>query len=555
MIEPKSSLDSKYRRFNMSRFCCHYKIQFLQSKGAILVLLWDIIISLHETFLQVPVVYALQIVHPGDVIEVTNTVLNVTFLVWLCCPLAGMIADVWTGRYTVIIASFYISFCALITGGIGIIVFQYNEQIATVVFWLSIALQYIGMLGFRSCVVPFNIDQLLGASGDQLSAVIYWHGFAFLIGTVLSGTLGCAYVFPSYLAFFLTHILIAGGAIVTVSVTNSLLNSWLDITPNISNPIKLIIRVLNYARKNKYPRNRSALTYWEENYPSRLDLGKEKYGGPFSEEQVEDVKTVLQLIPLIAICAMVYGMAFEFLAVPQHLLPSKDKYMQCLVYYSVLPYITAAILVPTYQFLIYPFFYKCIPSMLKRIGMGLVFALLSTLSYALIVLVGHVEKNSNTCATLNENKYINSYQLPVDYHWVMIPQILTGITYFFIFITSLEFTVAQCPMRMRGLVVGLWYAALGFGLLVGTNLYRVFLYIESVTFGCGFYYFCAKGGCILILLIVFLFLSKHYKLRVRENIVPIHQIAEEHIERYIDQREEFDKGYGSCDLSNIIIID
>ena len=173
----------------------------------------------------------------------------------------------------------------------------------------------------------------------------------------------------------------------------------------------------------------------------------------------------------------------------------------------------------------------------------------------LIVLVGHVKKNSNNCVTLNENEYNTTYQLPVDYHWAMIPQILTVITYFFISITSLEFTVAQSPTQMRGVMVGLWYAAFGFGFLVGTNFYRVFLYIESVTFGCGFYYFCAKSGCILLLFIVYLFLSKHYKLRVRENIVPIHQIAEEHIERYIDEREEFNKGYGSCDLSDIIIID
>ena len=124
----------------------------------------------------------------------------------------------------------------MITGGIGIAVFQYNEHIATVLFWLSVALQYIGIAGFRSCVVPFNIDQLLGASGDQLSAVIYWHGFAYPFGIVLGGTLGCSYVLQSYLALFLTYILIAGGAIVTVFVTNSLYNSWLDITPNISNP-------------------------------------------------------------------------------------------------------------------------------------------------------------------------------------------------------------------------------------------------------------------------------------------------------------------------------
>ena len=80
--------------------------------------------------------------------------------------------------------------------------------------------------------------------------------------------------------------------------THNLFKHWLDTTPQITNPIKLIVRVLNYARKNKYPRNRSDLTYWEEDYPSRLDLGKEKYCGPFSVEEVEDVKTVLRLLPI-----------------------------------------------------------------------------------------------------------------------------------------------------------------------------------------------------------------------------------------------------------------
>ena len=30
-----------------------------------------------------------------------------------------------------------------------------------------------------------------------------------------------------------------------------------------------------------------------------MDYGKEKFGGPFTEEEVEDVKTVLRLIPLV----------------------------------------------------------------------------------------------------------------------------------------------------------------------------------------------------------------------------------------------------------------
>ena len=75
--------------------------------------------------------------------------------------------------------------------------------------------------------------------------------------------------------------------------------------PQITNPIKHIASVLNFARKNKYPRNRSALAYWEENFPSRVDLGKEKYGGPFTEEGVENVKTFLMLISLIYPCSLI----------------------------------------------------------------------------------------------------------------------------------------------------------------------------------------------------------------------------------------------------------
>ena len=64
---------------------------------------------------------------------------------------------------------------------------------------------------------------------------------------------------------------------------------WLDKTPQITNPIKHIVKVLNCTRKNKYSRNHSALTYWEQDVPSQLDLDKNN-SGPFSEEEVEDLQ-------------------------------------------------------------------------------------------------------------------------------------------------------------------------------------------------------------------------------------------------------------------------
>ena len=44
---------------------------------------------------------------------------------------------------------------------------------------------------------------------------------------------------------------------------------------------------------------RSAFTYCEDEWPSRLDLGKENYGGQFTLEQVEDVKTFLGILKVL----------------------------------------------------------------------------------------------------------------------------------------------------------------------------------------------------------------------------------------------------------------
>ena len=83
-----------------------------------------------------------------------------------------------------------------------------------------------------------------------------------------------------------------------VLITDCLCHKWLDVHYKKSNPFKIIFKVLNYARKTKYPERRSAFTYIDEEEPSRLDYGKHKFGGPFTEEEVEDVKTILRLLPL-----------------------------------------------------------------------------------------------------------------------------------------------------------------------------------------------------------------------------------------------------------------
>ena len=92
-----------------------------------------------------------------------------------------------------------------------------------------------------------------------------------------------------------------------IIISDCLCQQWLDRTHKVTNPIKLIIQVLNYTRKHRYPERRSAFTYIDEEQPTRMDYGKEKFGGPFTEEEVEDVKTVLRLLPLVICLSLSCG--------------------------------------------------------------------------------------------------------------------------------------------------------------------------------------------------------------------------------------------------------
>ena len=284
--------------------------------------------------------------------------------------------------------------------------------------------------------------------------------------------------------------------------------------------------------KNNYPRSRSALTYWEEDHPSRLDLGKEKYGGPFSEERVEDVKTVLRLIPLLI--SIVGVCCAHELTVNSFSIQSKtSQLISCFVLNDSLYLVVAVVLILLFQLLIYPCFYKFIPSMLKRTGLGLIFALLTTLYYV-IMLACKDSFNLNT----------------TSYKAVIVPKVFYGIVFALILPTSLEFTIAQCPNEMRGFLIGLWYAAFGLGYVI--------TFSGKYPFSCqgeihcqNLYYYVLKSVIILIILIIFLILAKRYKFRVRENEINIHMIAEAHYERYLDQevqcRKEMELSLESTD--------
>ena len=489
----------------------------ISSHSAILVLVWDTLIYSQVLSLTnfAGTTYISQ--HEKDYPPVVSAsiVFDICyFLVYLSFPLVGLLADVWIGRYKAITAGIIMCFLAWIFAGIGYIVKSvfHFRSIFFVLYGTAYLLELVGYTSFRANIVQYNIDQLVGASADELSTVIYWHCFS--IPLVFSVLQLCRCLIDS---FILPSYIISGVSVSIVLVTHSLFKHWLENISLIDNPIKLIVRVLNYARKHKYPENRSALTYWEEEVPSRLDLGKEKYGGPFSEEEVENVKTIFRMIPLF-ISMIGLGCTDEvYWKVTLGQDHVKVSYISCITSLNFFMFITQMILFICY-FLLRLCLHKYIPSMLKKIGLGLLFAVCSMASYTVILRFYG-----------NEASYNNV---------LIILQILSGIAYFLIYPVFVEFTIAQCPAQMRGVMVGMCMASIGIGYAININV--------QYPFGCtndvlctSFKYYATKTGIVLLILIVFVIFAKYYKFRVRENEVNIHQIVDDHYQRYMEQEEQY----------------
>ena len=475
----------------------------IASFPAIMVLLWNYLMSVQF--------YS----NPGSP-EAISSVCSIFF------PLVGLLSDVYIGRYRAIMIGIILCFISWIITGISFILNScYSGLIGTIWFVLGFVINCIGVTTFLANVIQYNIDQLIGASANELSTIIYWNIVAYPTAWVLSNLLVLLDA-VTVLSADLIGIITSGVALSLILVSHSLFKHKLENVSLIKNPIKLIVRVLCYARKHKYPENRSALTYWEEEAPSRLDLGKDKYGGPFTEEEVEDVKTFFRILPLfiatLAYTSSLYLWHFQGDCI------NVSLSVHCIMVDQHGTYhITTLFLFFIYQFIIRGCFHKYIPSMLTRMGAGLVFALFG----CIVQLLVHIFP-------------------PYGSLLIIIRQALLGISCFLILPTSLEFTVAQSPEYMRGMMVGLCYTSLGIGTILAFIL--SFLFIKW------YYYIIIVCVLQLLILIVFVILARRYKYRVRENEVNIVQIVDDHYQRYMEQEDEYNRHHQEISENEIIII-
>ena len=479
--------------------------------SAILVLSWSALVYAHYIFWR----YFMLTAYDNDKSRTSN-ITQISFIIgyvaiFMAFPLIGLISDVCTGRHKTICTGMYFCFTSWIIAGIGYLLI--NKIPLKVPDIASYILQMTGYAAVHANIVQYNIDQLVGAPSTQLSAVIYWHA-ASVPTTFVFFQLGECLLHKD--TFLIISYIVSGLSITSVIVSHSFLQQILEKNSLIANPVKLIFNVLCYAMKHKFPENRSALTYWEEEAPSRLDLGKDKYGGPFTIEEVENVKTVLQMIPLLIAsvgtgCADEVYWAIMIAGENNH---TNTPFLSCAINKDMMKFVTTSVILVCYKLLPKKSVHKYTPSILRRIGIGLSIGLLSVISYAVIFQF----KSADTVL-------------------LFIPAILFGISYALEFTLLLEFTIAQCPVEMRGILVGLWYASRGIG--------YAFNIILKFPFGCDNetlctkpYYYISKSALVAVCLTMFVIVAAQYKYRVRDNDINVLKVVEDYYQKYTSQEEE-----------------
>ena len=512
------------------RACCKptYQLRKLKNKGAIVVLIHNFLAFILFTYLISS--------------HKSKGKLTPYYITWgLTFPLLGWLADVRIGRHNLIQWSIWIMWIGFMLDTLISVVANDVTTDTEIIKTVLLTVVSAGLGGHQANLIQYGLDQLQDASTDEISAFISWYVWTSASAGVFGHyTYICIHEQYHILSKVAVCICLTIALIMTFCTKHILIRE-----PVTQNPFKLVYNVLKYAIKNKHPRCRSAFTYCEDELPSRIDFGKSKYGGPFTTEQVEDVKTFFRLLPVLffysslpSIVISVYRFMYQInklINVKVSATATQECYLQ--QFYIIIDYVIAIVLIPVYEFCAYPILrrhFSWVKSQFK--------VLLGTLLQIARILVLMI-LTANARHTYLENKGHNltlkcifSENIGVlsdfsDSRWFMLPIVINALSLIIIVIGCVEFICAQTPYSMRGLMFGTLYGGVSVHTSISYGVMHPFKREPNIwgvgIISCGFWFLFLNFIALVINAVFMSVIGILYKNRKREDVLPNEQIFAE----------------------------
>ena len=299
----------------------------MKGAGALFVLLWNLLLfSYHQSALGNLVTLVVQdrkgkvkdsFDDPWELAILTALLSDV--VPKLLYPFAGWLADAKLGRYRVMRYSLWIIWVGnillilasiiryLLLGEPGNVI-----EIMLSVFVPVYIINAVGIAGYHVNVIPFGIDQMEGASGEQITSFLHWYywtrniNFGVFVqlavqllpdycneeeGTEEEGTFERQQRYELYV--LLVQMLFLTAAL----CLDFFFSSKLHKDVKIHNPVKKVKDISAFIHKHdRQVGYRKAYTYTYDIPPARSDFAKKSYGGPFEDDEVEEVTSFWRIV-------------------------------------------------------------------------------------------------------------------------------------------------------------------------------------------------------------------------------------------------------------------
>ncbi|XP_011406716.1 PREDICTED: solute carrier family 15 member 4-like [Amphimedon queenslandica] len=457
--------------------------------------------------------------------------------IFLLAPFCGWLSDTKIGRGNAIYLGLWLGWIGTLIQAIGCC-WQYHSCGTTALIgkfiWFSVAFVFmlVSLSLLFTNILPYGIDQLMNESTVKIRAFIHWFSLCLYIGymfTVMSDELVVSFVAFALFSFSLC--------------LHFLFKHRFEHIP-IPNPYKIVFKVLKFSLKTSRTRrqHRSAFTYWGEE-PSRMDLAKERYGGCFSHEEVENVKTFLRIAVILATVLSLFVLVVPFLnRFSDFVAQFEDGYEVFQgnaenVIWLISIFTPLFVLVTLFELVLLPLFSKLeyfIINPLRGLGLAYILIILSIVSLFLIDLIGRIASDniSNmTCFFIWES--VNNRTIQTSYWILLIPSVLAGISLFLSYKCLFEFLCSQAPFGMHGMITGLFWFLHGIFIDIGSGILLIVYYHPIHSFkvmSCTSWLSVIFGIITIIGLVVYVLIARWYVNRVRDTDLGLRAAVEEHWE-------------------------